>query len=235
MSAVTTKDVTINTKNEQRHYLIGKCPDDRPASFEIRYAERWIKEDGRHLHRILRNYNLDPMPSEYEDRKKMQLALNSIRAKSKSLLNLKSRGIGLRTNLEDELTPDPDFEDFTIDQGDKDLRNVDQKRCILDYVYKNLGAKYVKILKNQEPIKLVWGNRPFCSFEKVSPGTLNKLRREGIDFNKLKNTDLARYYNSLTRCYAPATTEYEGKKLCRNHYQDVKFGRDISEDFNDGS
>jgi hypothetical protein len=46
---VTTKEVSIDTTNEKRHYILGKCPDERPTSFEIRYAENWIKEDGRHF------------------------------------------------------------------------------------------------------------------------------------------------------------------------------------------
>ncbi|MGA7541562.1 MAG: hypothetical protein WBW34_00715 [Nitrososphaeraceae archaeon] len=46
---VTTKEVSIDTTNEKRHYILSKCPDERSTSFEIRYAEDWIKEDGRHF------------------------------------------------------------------------------------------------------------------------------------------------------------------------------------------
>jgi hypothetical protein len=226
-STITTNEISIDTKNEKRHYVIGKCPDNRTASFEIRYADKWIKEDGRHLHKILRKYNLDPPLPEHGNKEKMGLALNSLRAKSKSLLSRKERNQSL------VFMPDPDVEDFTIDQGDKDLKDVDQKKSVIEYIYKNLGAKYVRILKNQEPIKLVYSDKPFCVYETFSTRTLNNLRKKGIDINQLKKTDINRYYNSFTRCYSQATMNYEGKAVCQNHYRDLKFGSEISEDFND--
>jgi hypothetical protein len=227
---IETKEISLDPTSQRRHYLLTKCPDGRPASFEFRYTPGWAKEDGRHFHRTLKNYKLDFAPKDYKDRKKGELALNSIRAKSKSIIKRKQTGQSI------VFMPNPDDEDFTIDQGERDFKEVEQNRTIIDYLYKNMKAKYVRIIKNQEPIKLVWSfDKPFCTYEKVSARTLMELRRKGIDFNQLEKIDKQRFYNSFTRCYAPATHEYERKKYCLNHYRDLKFGRDIREDFNDQS
>ena len=59
---VTTKEVSIDRTNEKRHCILSKCPDERSTSFEIRYAENWIKEDGRHFYRRLK---LPVIPHQY--------------------------------------------------------------------------------------------------------------------------------------------------------------------------
>jgi hypothetical protein len=223
---ITTEEVSLSHIQDKRKYLVSKCPDGRPASFELKYADKWMKEDGRHFHRTLMNYNLEP---KIRNKDKFNLAINSLRAKKQSIIRGRARGL----KLENE--PNPEVEDFTVDQEDKLISEVEQNNTIINYVRKNIGAKYVKVLKNQEPVKVVWSDRQFCMHEEISPRTLRRLRTQGIDVFFLKKSDPDRYYNSFTRCYYPSRHNYNGRKLCDNHYRDARFGKDIREDFTDES